>query len=138
MTRFTFKKNERLTSKKTFEALFHSGKSFTVAPFRLVYLPAVPSSSQAQSGSQRPSVPVQLGISVPKRSFPRAVDRNTLKRRIREAYRKNKHLLYEILKKENHSRDLMIIYISKEKLPYAEINKKMIVSLQRLAEQKHS
>ena len=81
------------------------------------------------------SIPAQLGISVPKRSFAKAVDRNTLKRRIREAYRKNKHLLYEVLQKKNLRIDLMMIYTAKEPLPYQEIEKKMIVSLQKLMQQ---
>jgi|CXWL01.1.fsa_nt_gi ribonuclease P protein component len=127
MTRLTFKKNERLTNKKTFEQLFNTGKSFTVAPFRLVWV-----ETKANG-----TIPVQLGISVPKRSFAKAVDRNVLKRKIREAYRKNKHLLYGVLQKENLSIALMIIYIAKEEVPYREIENKMIVSLQRLAAQKH-
>jgi ribonuclease P protein component len=122
MPGLTFKKEERLTSKKTFDLLFNTGKSFAVPPFRLLRI------ETKLSGS----VPVQLGISVPKRSFAKAVDRNTLKRRIREAYRKNKQLIYEVLKKKDLSIALMIIYTAKEELPYAEIEKKMIVSLQKL------
>ena len=125
MPRLTFKKEERLTSKKVFELLFNSGKSFTTSPFRLVWVETKPTGS----------FPAQLGISVPKRSFAKAVDRNTLKRRIRESYRKNKQMLYEVLRKKNHTIALMIIYIAKEEFPYQEIEKKMIVSLQKLAAQ---
>jgi ribonuclease P protein component len=80
----------------------------------------------------------QLGISVPKKKFAKAVDRNTIKRRIRESFRKNKHPLYEILKKKNLSIALMIIYIAKEELPYQEIEKKMVVSLHKLTEQNNN
>ena len=125
MLRLTFKKKERLTNKKTFDLLFNTGNSFTVSPFRLVW-------TQTKTN---PAVPVQLGISVPKRSFAKAVDRNTLKRRIREAYRKNKAALYGVLQKKNLSIALMVIYTSREELPYQEIEKKMIVSLQRMAAQ---
>ena len=125
MTRLTFKKNERLTNKKTFDLLFNKGNSFSVPPLRLVWV-----YSQKDS-----AIPVQLGISVPKRSFAKAVDRNTLKRRIRESYRKNKSGLYGMLKEKNLAIALMIIYTSKEQLPYQEIEKKMIVSLQRMAAQ---
>lgn len=124
----TFKKNERLTNKKAFEQLFNSGKSFTVQPFRLVWI------EDKITGP----VPVKLGISVPKRSFQKAVDRNTLKRRIREAYRKNKHLLYGVLENKGLTIALMVIYVAKDKLPYEEIEKKMVVSLQRMAEKFHS
>ena len=125
MLRLTFKKKERLTNNKTFDQLFNGGKSFAVAPFRLVWVHTKPDAS----------VPAQLGISVPKRSFAKAVDRNTLKRRIREAYRKNKAALYGVLQKKNLSIALMVIYTSREELPYQEIEKKMIVSLQRMAAQ---
>ncbi|TAL60073.1 MAG: ribonuclease P protein component [Bacteroidetes bacterium] len=147
MFRLTFKKKERLTSKKTFDLLFNSGRSFTVAPFRLVWMDlshnspsALPtfafrSATQREGGKgQGTPAPVQLGISVTKRSFPKAVYRNTLKRRIREAYRKNKHLLYEVLHKKNLSIALMVIYIGKEESHYQEIEKKMIVSLRMLTE----
>jgi len=133
MTRHTFKKAERLTGKKTFDQLFKSGKSIVVSPFRWVWiLSPIPSLSDRE-GSRGVS-PVQLGIAVPKKYFAKAVDRNTLKRRIREAYRKNKHPLYEILKNMNHTMALMIIYTAKEQLPYTEIEQKMVVSLHKLIE----
>ena len=91
-------------------------------PFRFVWIDSGTSST----------APVQLGISVPKRAFAKAVDRNTLKRRIREAYRKNKHLIYEVLQKKNLSIALMMVYTAKEELAYQEIEKKMIVSLLKL------
>ncbi len=76
--------------------------------------------------------PVHLGIAVPKKSFSKAVVRNKLKRRIREAYRKNKHEVYEVLKKRNLSVDVLIIYTAKQELPYDQIEQKMIVSLHKL------
>lgn len=118
----TFKKGERLTNKKVFELLFNSGESFSLLPFRLVWV-------NTKSGS---SFPVQLGISVPKRSFAKAVDRNKLKRRIREAYRKNKSLIYEVVKQKDRTIALMIIYTAKDMLSYQEIEKKMVVSLQKM------
>lgn len=122
MTRLTLKKEERLTNKKTFELLFDTGKSFTTSPFRLRWI-------EIESDS---AFPVQLGISVPKRSFPKATDRNMLKRRIRESYRRNKHTLYEKLKNKHVYIALMIIYIAKSKLSYEEIERKMILSLQKI------
>ena len=121
--RNTFKKEERLTNKKVFEQLFNSGKGFVLSPFRFLWIESKFNSS----------FPVQLGISVPKKSFPKAVDRNKLKRRIRESYRKNKHVLYEMLKKKNLSLALMIIYTIKDELAYADIEKKMVLSLQKMA-----
>ena len=122
MPRHSFKKAERLISKKTFDQLFKSGKSIAVSPFRLAWVETTLVSPFS----------AQIGISVPKKSFAKAVDRNTLKRRIREAYRKNKHLLYEVLQRKNLHIALMIIYTAKDELPYIEIEKKMVVSLQKM------
>ena len=125
MINHSFKKEERLTHKKTFDILFVKGRSLVVPPLKLIWL----------TTEAKLPFPAQTGISVPKKSFPKAVDRNTLKRRIRESYRKNKHLLYEILKKKNLSIALMILYTARKESSYVEIEKKMIVSLQKLIEQ---
>ena len=114
----TFKKEERLTNKKVFDRLFNSGQSISVPPFRLLW-------------AENPNL-TQLGIAVPKKSFAKAVQRNKLKRRIREAYRKNKHLLYAFLKKKNLHIALMVIYTDKQELSYKEIEQKMVLSLQKL------
>ena len=114
----TFKKEERLTNKKVFDKLFNAGQSISLPPFRLLW-------------AENPNL-TQLGIAVPKKSFAKAVQRNKLKRRIREAYRKNKHLLYAFLKKKNLHIALMVIYTDKMELSYKEIEQKMVVSLQKL------
>jgi len=136
MIRHTFKKSERLTNKKTFDQLFSSGKSISVFPFRLVWIEIKKDGRVEEwKNGKQPTFQCLVGISVPKKSFARAVDRNTLKRRIREGYRKNKHLLYEVLQNKNHAIALMIIYTAKEQLPYSEIEKKMVVSLQKMIAQ---
>lgn len=83
-TSFTFKKGERLCSKKIIDKLFLEGESFLSFPFKIVYLKI-----------DRPSsFPVQVGFSVGKRNFKKAVQRNLIKRKMREAYRLNKQNLY--------------------------------------------
>ena len=83
----TFCKSERLCSKKAIEALFENGKSFYCSPFLIVW---------AYSFSDM-SYPAQEAFSVPKKGFKLAVTRNLIKRRTREAYRKNKAILYNFL-----------------------------------------
>ena len=100
----------------------------SIAPFKLLWL--ITNTSDANQPGVTP--PFQIGISVPKRSFAKAVQRNKLKRRIRESFRKNKHELYEVLKKKSLTVEVVIVYTAKEEQPYSEIEKKMIVSLQKL------
>ncbi len=90
MPTFTFKKAERLKSRKVIELLFKDGKSFGAYPLRLVFL---------KNEEPRSNAPVQFTVSVPKRSFKSAVARNRIKRKVREAWRLNKHWLYEKLEK---------------------------------------
>ena len=75
-------------------------------------------------------------ISVSRRRFKRAIDRNRVKRQIREAYRKNKsEYLYAWLNKKENSIALMFSYVGKEILPSSEIEKKLILALKRLQQE---
>jgi ribonuclease P protein component len=122
--RFTFKKDERLSSRKLIEKTVAEGKSFLVHPFRLTWLiEKLPSDFHAQ-----------VVIVVPKKKFPRAVDRNRIKRQIREAYRKNKHVFYSSLKNKNIQCALMVVYVGKTILSSEEIEKKIQLTLQRFEE----
>jgi ribonuclease P protein component len=119
---YTFTKEERLCNKRLLDQLFHSGSSFLLYPFRLVWL---------QQETQE--FPVQVVINVPKRNFKHATDRNLLKRRIREAYRLNKdEFLYSFLKSKESYIILSINYIGKEIADYTQITKKLIASLEKL------
>src|SRR5438128_2261118 len=104
----TFSKSERLSSKVIIDKLVKSGNSFNSAPFRITWLETVDAAS-----------PLQVVISVPKRSFKKAVDRNRLKRIIREAYRKNKNIIIE--KQGDKKIILMFIYNIKTIITYKEI-----------------
>ena len=116
----TFTKDERLSSKAAIDKLFETGRSFHSAPFKICWLETIEGNS-----------PVQIVISVPKRSFKSSVDRNRLKRLIREAYRKNKNSLYE--KMEDKKILLMFIFTAKTMIEYKEMEEKIIVALQRLS-----
>lgn len=108
---FTLKKIERLCSKKAIDALFNSGKSKTQFPIKLMYL-----KSDFES-----EYPARAMFVVPKKKHKRANKRNTLKRRMREAYRLNKHELYTVLNQQKI--DIMFIYLSNEELDYQTIEK---------------
>ena len=86
---YTFKKEERLCNKKLIDKLFHNGSSFLCYPYRVSWLAV----------AEVVEFPVQVLIAVPKKRYKRAIDRNLLKRRIREAYRLNKqeHLYSHLL-----------------------------------------
>ncbi|WP_262496906.1 ribonuclease P protein component [Hymenobacter chitinivorans] len=118
---YSFPKEEHLCRKKLIEELFGRGSSFGLYPLRIVWLPA-PAPTSA---------PPQVLVSVSKRSFKRAVDRNYLKRLMREAYRLNKYRLTEA--PGGHPVGTMaIIYTGKEKKPFALVEKKLISGLERL------
>lgn len=121
---FTFGKAERLCSHKVIEALFAGGnKSFSAYPIRAVFMPVTSAEAantdnaanaeatvvSANTDTQR----VQVLISVSKRHFKHAVDRNRVKRQIREAYRLNKQILLAALP-ENQRLALAFIWLSNE------------------------
>lgn len=115
----SFQKEERLCSKKLIEKLFREGSSFNLYPLRFVLV------KHPQPVAAAP----QVLISVSKRSFKKAVDRNRLKRQVREAYRLHKHLLQPA--GSSPLQLLGILYIGKEKKPFEIIEKKLISGLER-------
>lgn len=122
MERYTFKKEERLCSKRSIDDLFANGSSFVLYPFRIVYLRRSPIGH-----------PVEMLVSVPKRRFPRAVDRNLIKRRIRECYRLNKEeYVYSHVQNEQEQLLLAIQYVAKEVLDYATICSQLQKALAKL------
>ena len=118
----TFKKAERLSSKKTIKELFADGSSFFIFPFKIVW----------KFTELNSDYPAQVLISVSKRNFTKAVDRNRIKRQIRESYRKNKNSLYSYATNKQKQIAFALIFSSNKKIPYKEIESKIIVILQRL------
>lgn len=109
---FSFGKKDKLKSKKIIDALFSEGKSISAYPLRLVYLPT----------HFDTSVQTQTGVSVSKRHFKKAVDRNRIKRLMREAYRLNRHQYFNNISTQYA---LMILYIGNEKPNTVLINTAM-------------
>ncbi|MFD1631449.1 ribonuclease P protein component [Pseudopedobacter beijingensis] len=123
----TFKKEERLCSKRLLNSLFASSSSFLLYPFRVVW-------KESEDLTQK--YPAQVVISVPKKRFKHSVDRNLIKRRIREAYRKNKgDLLYKALVEDNQKIVFSINYVGKEILDYHFLEEKMVKMLKMLVKQ---
>lgn len=126
--RKTFSKEERLCSKRSIDSLFHNGSSFVVYPFRVVY-----------SFYPTEHFEAKVILSVTKRRFKRAHDRNRIKRLMREVYRLQKNeLLYPALLEKSLNIDFAIQYVAKEELPYSFLFEKMNKVLQQLKQIIHA
>jgi ribonuclease P protein component len=110
--KFTFNKKEKLKSEKLIAQLFAEGQSVVAYPLRLVYLPT----------TFDDNVKVKTGVSVSKRNFKKAVDRNRIKRLMREAYRLQKDAYFNNF---SASYAFMILYIGKEETEFETISQKM-------------
>ncbi len=116
--KYTFSKKEKLKSKKLFEKLFAEGKSISNYPIKLLFLK-----------SELPkSVKFQAGVVVPKKKFKSAVKRNRIKRLLREAYRLNKHFVFN-----NSEGDFafLFLYLGKELPTYLEVEKSIQILLKK-------
>ena len=109
---------EKLKSKTIIDLLFSEGKSVSKYPLRLVY-----AAIDLEKGEQ-----IKMGVSVSKKYFKKAVDRNYFKRVLRETYRLNKNLLLENSEKKY---GFMFFYQTKDRLTYQEINEKTIQLFQK-------
>jgi ribonuclease P protein component len=108
----SFDRQERLKSRKTIASLFKGGHSFVAYPLRVVWTVSL-------AGEQGMAT---VAVSASKRNFKTAVQRNRLKRQMREAYRLHKEEFYQELAKQQKHISLMITYIAKEPLPYSDID----------------
>ncbi len=125
-----FKKEERLSGKKIIAELMRSGislkeKKNELFPFRVLWLPV--------ELSQK--FPVQVLFSVPKKKIKEAVLRNRIKRKMGEAFRQNKQVLYQPLIESGKRISLAIIYLPTQELSNQKIRSEIILTLHRLAEE---
>lgn len=118
--RYTLKAEDRLKSRKQISVLFAHGKQFTLFPFKIIW------------HFTPDRVGLQCGFAVSSRNFKKAVDRNYIKRRMREAYRLQKPELVAACLEKKQGLHLFFMYIGKEKPTYSLCAEKMNQALQRL------
>ncbi len=121
--RQTFPKEEKLTSKKEIESLFKSGKTLFSFPYKIYFCYA----------DKEEKTNARVLITVPKRQFKKAVDRNRIKRLFREAYRRNKFKLD--LSTSNKPLLIAFLYVHSEIVSYAETEKKIKLILDKINQQ---
>jgi ribonuclease P protein component len=119
--RYTFKKEEKLKSRKTIEQLFKEGKSFSNFPFRVLW-----------RFNDASPFPLQTGFAVSSKHFKKAVDRNRIKRLMREAYRLQKNDLQNQLTEQQKHLAVFFIYVGNELPEYKLIFDKTGIVISRL------
>ncbi|MBI9040828.1 ribonuclease P protein component [Lutibacter sp.] len=106
--RYTLGKDEKLKGRKLIELLFSEGKRVKSFPIQLIYI----------KNNRETAAAIKAGFSVPKRNIKLAVNRNRIKRMLREVYRLNKYKFLDNLKEPYV---FMFIYMAKEELNYTEL-----------------
>jgi ribonuclease P protein component len=121
---YSYHKTEKLKSRKTLNVLFTKGKSFSVFPVKVFYVVDVINDD-----------PVKAGVGVSTRNFKKAVDRNRIKRLLRECYRLNKNPLHDVVAKQQKSVSVFFLYVGKELPAHEMLTEKIKAALLKLEEQ---
>lgn len=122
--RETYLKVERVSGKTRIETIFASGNAFLTYPFRVVYY-----KHDADTSSNTNA----LLISIPKKRLKRAVDRNRMKRLVREAYRLNRSYIDLSSLSNDSNVDIALIYVADKVLPYHIVEKSLIRLLREIS-----
>lgn len=122
---FTYNKKEKLKSRKQLEALFSKGKTLLHFPIKIFYLlPEAPSDNI-----------IKTGVGASSRNFKKAVQRNRIKRLLREAYRLNKQPLHQFLQAQNRQLVVFLLYVDKGMPQKGIIQTKMPLALEKLVKE---
>jgi ribonuclease P protein component len=122
---YSLGKQERLKSNFSIRELLVKGRTVTDYPLKAYW---------DFTDDLRQEFPARMAVSVPKKKFRRAVDRNLIKRRIRESYRLNKKIIYEPLQDNNLKIILIILFLSEEFVSFDELNNSTSRLLQKISE----
>ncbi len=122
----SFKSSERLKSRTLIKRLFSEGRGKVFYPIKVVW---------KETALGYPTLPAQAGFAVSRKKLPKAVDRNRVKRQMREAYRLAKPSFYQVLHENESQVALMFIFLSNELLPYKIISEKLVLSLIHVQQQ---
>lgn len=124
--RFTLSKEDRICSKKLINELFTgNGRSMTAFPLRVVFMKRTIIDDQPRAA---------MLVSVPKRYFKHAVDRNRVKRQVREAFRRNKSMITQNLTDDHEAVAMAFVWLTNEKFPSSEVENRMVRLLTRISE----
>jgi ribonuclease P protein component len=123
--RYFYKKEDKLKSRKVIDEVFGKGKNFSHFPLKVIWLP-----------SNKQTV-LQAAVGVSSRNFKKAVDRNRIKRLLRESYRLQKNSLYDYLKEHNKSMSVFFLYVGKELPAYDWVFEKMGSAIKSLTKWSH-
>ncbi|HWB24952.1 MAG TPA: ribonuclease P protein component [Chitinophagaceae bacterium] len=119
---FSYNKKEKLKSRKLLEQLFEGGRSFTAFPLKVFYI----------TPGTKLDFYIKAGVGVSGRNFKKAVQRNHIKRLLREAYRTEKAILHQFLQEKDMQAAIFILYVDKALPVYSNIKAKMPLVLKRL------
>ena len=124
--RFTLSKEDRICSKELINELFTgNGRSMTAFPLRVVFMKRTIVDDQPRAA---------MLVSVPKRYFKHAVDRNRVKRQVREAFRRNKSIITQNLTDDHEAVAMAFVWLTDEKFPSSEVENRMVRLLTRISE----
>jgi ribonuclease P protein component len=122
--KYNYPRQEKLKSRNTIDLMFTEGKTVSKYPLRLVYIPL----------DENEPEKIKAGVSVSKKYFKKAVDRNYFKRVLRETYRHHKHILLDKIEKPYA---FMLLYQTKDRLSFEEIETKTILLFEKFAAQEN-
>lgn len=121
---FSYNRKEKLKSKKQLDELFTTGKSFSIFPLKVLY-----------QFVDEQEIAVKTGVGVSSRFFKKAVDRNRIKRLLREAYRTEKQPLHIFLNNNKIKINVFLLFIDKALPTYRLVNTKMKFCMERLIQE---